>query len=298
MTLAAAFCLAAVTVGTWNGEWFPSGRAEHRAAREIEQGAIRAAGRMLREGLAKADPAGTNDLILCFNEFRRDTDGVSVADQLCREIGRTNLHVAVVTGYRRRDRFDQQQDVIATTLPVVEANWSVWKRAKRWADTPPRGYARAKIVVSPAVTATVYSVHLKSNYGQTTAEAAASNRRKRTLAIEQLVRQEQPKRGKSAPVIIAGDFNADRWRAEGADEPMFASLEAAGFTNVLERLPPAARVTYPGHGRLKNLALDYIMVRGLSPQGLPLTASGDGISDHDALFVTLETSANRLNVGL
>ena len=105
LALNAALLLAAVTVGTWNGEWFPSGRAEHRAAPEIEEGAIRAAGRMLRAGLAQADPAGTNDLVLCFNEFRRDTDGASVAARLCQEVGRTNLHVAVVSGYRRRDRF-------------------------------------------------------------------------------------------------------------------------------------------------------------------------------------------------
>ena len=56
MTLPASLLLAAVTIGTWNGEWFPSGRAEHRAAPEIEQGAVRAAGRMLRAGLAQADP--------------------------------------------------------------------------------------------------------------------------------------------------------------------------------------------------------------------------------------------------
>lgn len=288
MTFAAAVLLAGVTVGTWNGEWFPSGRAEHRAAPEIEQGAIRAAGRMLRGGLAKVDPLGTNDLILCFNEFRRDTDGASVAEMLCREIGRTNLNVALVSGYRRRDRFDQQQDVIVTTLPVVEAHWSVWKRTKDWADTPPRGYAQAKVVIEPAVTATVYSVHLKSNYGQTSEEIAASNRRKRALAIEQIVQQEKPKRGKSAPVILAGDLNADFWRPDGAREPMFTLLKDAGFVNVLGLLPPDQRATYPGSGRFTNLSLDYIMLRGLAPQGLPCIVSGEGISDHNAVFVNLK----------
>ena len=288
MTFAVAVLLAGVTVGTWNGEWFPSGRAEHRAAPEIEQGAIRAAGRMLRAGLAQADPTGTNDLILCFNEFRRDIDGTSVAARVCQEIGRTNLQVAVVTGYRRRDRFDQQQDVIMTTLPVVEANWSVWKRPKEWPETPPRGYAHAKVVLSPAVTAVVYAVHLKSNYGQTTEDAASANRRKRALAIAQIVEQEKPKRGKSAPLIVAGDFNADRWRPEGASEPMFHALDAAGFTDVLGLLPADRRVTYPGAGRFANLTLDYIMLRGLTPDGLPLTVSGEGISDHHAVFVNLK----------
>ena len=287
MTLPASLLLAAVTIGTWNGEWFPSGRAEHRAAPEIEQGAVRAAGRMLRAGLAQADPAGTNDLILCFNEFRRDTDGTSVAERLCREIGRPGLRVAVVSGYRRRDRFDQQQDVIATTLPVVEASWSVWKRPRDWSDTPPRGYARARVVVSPAVTATVYAVHLKSNYGQTTEALADANRRKRALAVGQILEQERPRRGKAAPVVLAGDFNADRWGA-GSNEVFFAALENAGYRNALALLPPGRRATYPGSGRFANLALDYVFLRGFTPAAPPWIVSGAGISDHDAVFVNLE----------
>ena len=112
MTLGSLIALAAVTVGTWNGEWFPSGRAEHRAAPEIEAVTIQVAGQRLRRGLDAADPTGTNDVILCLNEIR----GPRVAEELCRAVGRTNLAVAVVTGYRRRDRYDQQQDVVATTL--------------------------------------------------------------------------------------------------------------------------------------------------------------------------------------
>ena len=30
------FIFAAVVVGTWNGNWFPSGRAEHRAHPDVE----------------------------------------------------------------------------------------------------------------------------------------------------------------------------------------------------------------------------------------------------------------------
>ena len=47
MTIASI--LLALVVGTWNGEWFPSGRAEHRASDEVERETIRAAGQMLRE---------------------------------------------------------------------------------------------------------------------------------------------------------------------------------------------------------------------------------------------------------
>lgn len=282
MTLGAIIALAAVTVGTWNGEWFPSGRAEHRAAPEIEAATVRAAGERLRQGLALADPAGTNDLILCLNEIR----GAAAAEDLCRTLGRTNLAVAVVTGYRRRDRFDQQQDVIATTLPVVAASWSKWKEVK--GKTPPRGYARAQVLLSPTVTATVYAVHLKSNYGQTTKEAERLNRAKRTHAIRQLIAQEKPKRGRpDDPVLVVGDFNADKWLPAHAGETLFKDLAAAGFRDVLEALPPDQRFTHPGRGKWPNSALDYIMLRNLSPAGVPVTVSAAGVSDHNPLFVTL-----------
>ena len=287
MTSAAAALLAAITVGTWNGEWFPSGRAEHRAAPEIEAATVKAAARMIREGLDAADPAGTNDIILCLNEMR----GPKVARELCAEIGRSNLNVAVISAYRRRDRFDMQQDVIATTLPVADAGWSRWKNAK--ADTPPRGYVTAKIVFSPTVTATVYAVHLKSNYGQTTDDLVRRNRRKRTLAIDQLMEQERrPKRKRKGspptPVIIAGDFNADKWSPSFSEETIFKSLEQAGFVNTTEALPPDKRATHPGRGKWHNSALDYIMIRDAKMDGLPCTVSAEGISDHNPVFVNIE----------
>lgn len=286
MTCASACLLAAVTVGTWNGEWFPSGRAEHRAAPEIEAATISAAGKMLRAGIDAADPAGTNGVILCLNEMR----GPKAAKELCAATGLTNLTVAVITAYRRRDRFDMQQDVVATTLPVVSASWSKWKNSK--ADTPPRGYAYAQILVSPTVTATVYAVHLKSNYGQTTDELARRNRRKRALAVEQILSQEKKprsaKKAKAFPVVVAGDFNADKWSDRFAEDLIFKAFADAGFADVLELLDAPLRVTYPGRGKWGNGALDYIMVRGLDAASTPTIISAEGISDHNPVFVVLE----------
>ena len=283
MTFASSLLFAAVTVGTWNGEWFPSGRAEHRAAPEIEEATVQAAGRMLREGLAKADPEGTNGVIICLNEMR----GPKVVERLCTAIGRTNLTVAIISGYRRRDRFDQQQDAIITTLPVTEAHWSKWKNAKQ--DTPPRGYAFAKIVISPAVTANVYSVHLKSNYGQTTDELARRNAAKRLNAIAQIAESEKDRRGKRQSVIVAGDFNADKWSKRFSLDRLFTVLEEAGFMNTLELMPSSLRITYPGRGKWGNSALDYIMLKSLEPCGPPFTVSAEGISDHDPVFVNIES---------
>ena len=286
--------LAAVVVGTWNGNWFPSGRAEHRAHPDVEAATIKAVGAMLRDGIDALDPAGTNDLILCFNEIR----GPRVARELCSAIGRTNLSVAVVTGYRRRDRFDQQQEVIMTTLPVAEASWSLWKSSK--GVRPPRGYAMAKVVLDPAVTSTVYAVHLKSNYGATTDEIRAANREKRRLPIEQLVEMEASKKSRRkdasahapGPVIVAGDFNADKWKDEFAGEPMFSLLEGAGFVNVLALLPEGARGTHP-HRRLGDSALDYIFVRGLEVTGQPAVFPSRDLSDHRLVLSVVDVVPGR-----
>ena len=272
---------AAVVVGTWNGNWFPSGRAEHRAHPDVEAATITAAATMLANGLKAVDPAGTNDVVLCLNEIR----GPKVASNLVAQIGRKGLHVAVISGYRRRDRFDQQQDVIATTLPVAEAHWSKWKVAGK--STLPRGYALAAVVLDPATTANVYAVHLKSNYGATTDKLVTENREKRTLAIAQVVEQEKPKRGRvKRPVLIAGDMNTDCWRKEFKEEKLFGLLEEAGFANTLAILPEGQRGTHSSR-TYGDSALDYIFCRGLNPIAPPCIVGNHELSDHNAVFVLL-----------
>ena len=271
---------AAVVVGTWNGNWFPSGRAKHRAHPDVEAATVSAAAKMLAGGLKAVDPVGTNDVILCLNEIR----GPKAASNLVAQIGREGLRVAVVSGYRWSDRFDEQQDVIATTLPVAEAHWSKWKVAGK--ETPPRGYAFAAVVVDPATTANVYAVHLKSNYRAKGAEIAL-NRAKRTRAIGQIVEQERRKRGRSfRPVVIAGDMNADKWGRDFAEEEIFGLLERAEFANPLGDLPEKARGTHPS-AKWGDSALDYIFCRGMKSIDMPRIIPNDGLSDHYALFVLL-----------
>ena len=273
--------IAAVVVGTWNGNWFPSGRAEHRAHPAVEAATTKAAAKMLAEGLKAIDPQGTNDVILCLHEIR----GPKAASNLVARIGRRGLKVASVSGYRRRDRFDQQQDVIATTLPVVEAHWSKWRQAARM--TPPRGYAFAAVVIDPATTASVYAVHLKSNYRANSAELVEANREKRTRAVAQVVEQEAPRKGRPRrPVVLAGDMNADKWGKEFAGEPLFPLLEEAGFDNALESLPADARGTHPS-AKYGDSTLDYVFHRGLRSVARPQIVPCDGLSDHSALFTLL-----------
>ena len=274
--------IAAVIVGTWNGNWFPSGRAEHRAHPDVEAATVSAAAKMLAAGLREVDPAGTNDVILCLNEIR----GPRVASNLVAQIGRKGLAVVSVSGYRRRDRFDQQQDVIATTLPVAEAHWSLWKTDKKL--RPPRGYAFAAVVIDPATTANVYAVHLKSNYRANTAEKRALNETLRWMAIAQVAEQERKRRGRpQRPVVLAGDMNADKWGRQFASERLFGVLEEAGFANALALLPPERRSTHPSK-TYGDSALDYVFCRGFGRADPPHVIPNDGLSDHQAVFVLLD----------
>lgn len=282
--------IAAVVVGTWNGNWFPSGRAKHRAPREVEESRIAAAAKMLAQGIAKLDPEGTNDVVLCLNEMR----GPAVVSNLVARIGRKGLRPVTVTRYRWRDRFDEQQDVIATTLPVAESRWSVWKKIR--GTRPPRGYAFAALVVEPAVTANVYAVHLKSNYGQgRDEEKIADNVRKRALAIEQIVAMEKPRRASARrPVILAGDLNADRRRREFARDTIFGTLDAAGLRDVFEAMPENERYTRE-HRYFGKSAIDFILYRGFDVSARPITLSAGDVSDHRPLFALLDVKAHEVS---
>ena len=271
-----------ITIMTWNGNWFPSGRAEHRAHPDVEAATTVAAGKLLAVSLRAADPTGSNAVILVLNEVR----GPRSASNLIERVGIPGLRLASISAYRRRDRFDQQQDVIATTLPVVDQGWSTWHSEKR--ETPPRGYAYADVVVSPAVTARVYAVHLKSNYGATTKETRELNRAKRTHAVEQLVGQNKKRRY----VIVAGDMNADAWRKEFAEESIFGLFAGAGFDNHLAALPPERRGTHPS-ARHGDSALDYIMTRGFVLQGEPCIEPAQGLSDHSAVSLVVSPMLKR-----
>jgi len=269
--------LAAVVVGTWNGNWFPSGRADHRAHPAVEEATIVAAAQMLAAGLDRIDPERQHDVVLCFNEIRN----AQVASNLVRRIGRKGLRVAAVSSYRRRDRLDQQQDVIATTLPTVDSGWH--RFAVAGSETPPRGYVVATVVVPPAITTGVYAVHLKSNYGANDEKTFQLNRSKRTRAMSAVIAAEDRRGGSRSPAIVAGDFNVDKWRSEFLGEPLFAMLEESGYLNLLQLLPRGKRGTHPSRS-YGNSALDYIFVRGFDSKALPCVLPNEGLSDHCALF--------------
>lgn len=273
--------LAAVIIGTWNGNWFPSGRAEHRAHPKVEEATTVAAAEMLNKGIAALNEGGTNDVVIILNEMRSP----EVVSNLVEKMNRPNLRVASVSRYRRRDRFDQQQDAIITTLPIVEAGWGVWPNKKK--VKAPRGTAFSTLIFPNNVTTEVYAVHLKSNYGATNEAIKKDNAAKRAIAIEDLLNRVGKKKRKVESVIIGGDFNADREKSEFAAETMFEDLEKYGFIDFSRLMPKEERYTHPNK-RWGNSLLDYIFVRGLNLKGIPIRIAAEELSDHDAIFGVVE----------
>jgi endonuclease/exonuclease/phosphatase family metal-dependent hydrolase len=201
------------------------------------------------------------------------------------------LKLAAISRYRWSDRFDQQQDVIATTLPVVDSHWSVWK--KKSSVKPPRGYVFTSVVIDGVVTANVYAVHLKSNYGQGKDEKKIEdNRRKRSIAIEQIVEMEKPRRRSfRRPVIVAGDLNADKRRKEFSQDTIFKTLDESGFCDVYLNMPEEERYTTE-HRYFGKSAIDYIFYRDFSVCGVPEALAVKNVSDHRALFALLDVNKN------
>lgn len=273
--------LAAVIIGTWNGNWFPSGRAEHRAHPKVEEATTVAAAEMLSKGIARLDEGGTNDVVIILNEMRSP----EVVSNLVEKMHRPNLRVASVSRYRRRDRFDQQQDAIITTLPIVDSGWGVWPAKKK--VKAPRGTAFTTLIFPNSVTTEVYAVHLKSNYGATNEAIKKDNAAKRAMAIEDLIERVGKKNRKVESVIIGGDFNADREKAEFAAETMFEDLEKYGFIDFTRLMPKEERYSHPNK-RWGNSLLDYIFVRGLKIKGVPIRIAAEELSDHDAIFGVVE----------
>ena len=201
-------------------------------------------------------------------------------------VGDTNLHVAVATAYRdfRDNRLQWQQLAIVTDLPVVEAGWKHAKKADGM--FVPRGYAYALVDGGAEGRIACFCVHLKSNYGARKPEMKAANEAKRAAGMRQVL--SAAKRCGAAKVLIAGDFNADRFQGQFQGERLFPALAAAGFSDGWEGAALAERSTHPGSTRHPGSTLDYIFHRGFGRRVSRTLAPAEPVSDHRMVVMVFE----------
>lgn len=291
LLLTAPAVRAGVLTGTWNLRWFPSGRAEHRASQRVEAATIQDAADVVRDGISSRRRPGDH-VILFFQELRDE----AACSNLVACIGMTNLSVASVSAYREFDRrLGWQQEGIVSDLPVVDANFSYWRRSKK--VLPPRGCTYALLDGGEDGLVACYCVHLKSNYGANKPEIRNLNTMKRELAAEQflsMVKKPSAPDGRPvARVLLAGDFNTDPFSRQFEGERTTAMLAEAGFSNCFAGVPPTGRGTHPGNTRYPDSTLDFIFHRGFAAQTGCSLSPAVPLSDHRMVWLRLETSSRQ-----
>ena len=266
----------AVLAGSWNLKWFPSGRAEHRASPRVESANICDAADAIRANMK------VRGRILFLQELR---DAQSCSN-LVAAVGDTNLHVAVATAYRdfRDNRLQWQQLAIVTDLPVVRSEWRYSRRASGM--FVPRGYAFALLDGGEEGLIACFCVHLKSNYGAGKGPKRAENALKREVGLKQVL--DAAKECGAAKMIIAGDFNADRYHKSFRDEKIFALLDSAGFSDGWEGSEKPERGTHPGSSRYPDSTLDYVFHKGFKRLAFRRLAPPEPVSDHRMVVMSLE----------
>jgi len=275
---------AVLAVGSWNLRWFPSGRAEHRASERVERANLMDAAETIA---AHLPPHG----ILFVQELRDAETASNLVYAIRRDHpAASNLVVASCSAFRDWDRRLQwQQCAVITDLPVLDAGWSYWKHAGK--IQAPRGYAYALVDAGADGLVLCCCIHLKSNYGATTPEVREANRRKREICTEQLVqvakkKVKAPNGRRIEKFVVAGDFNADAFGRQFAEERTFAQLTEAGFANCWEGVSLQERGTHPGNTRYPDSTLDYVFTRGFGGFASRSLAPAVPVSDHRMVVVT------------
>ena len=270
------FLIFAVLAGSWNLKWFPSGRAEHRASARVESANIADAADLIRSNLK-----GSGRIM-----FLQEMRDAKACTNLVVAIGDTNLMVAVASAFRdfRDNRLQWQQLGIVTDLPVIKAEWRYSKKADGM--FVPRGYAYALLDGGEEGRIACFCVHLKSNYGARKAAKKKENMLKREAAIRQVLAAAE-KCGADR-ILIAGDFNSDRFQRAFKDERMFPMLESAGFKDGWEGTDLSQRGTHPGSSRYPDSTLDYVFYKGYSRCASRSLAPAVPVSDHRMLAMKFE----------
>ena len=270
------FLIFAVLAGSWNLKWFPSGRAEHRASARVESANIADAADVIRSNLK-----GSGRIM-----FLQEMRDAKACTNLVVAIGDTNLKVAVASAFRdfRDNRLQWQQLGIVTDMPVLKTEWKYSKKADGM--FVPRGYAYALLDGGEEGRIACFCVHLKSNYGARKAAKKKENMLKREAAVRQVLAAAE-KCGADR-ILIAGDFNSDRFQRAFKDERMFPMLESAGFKDGWEGTDPSQRGTHPGSSRYPDSTLDYVFYKGYSRCASRSLAPAVPVSDHRMLAMKFE----------
>jgi endonuclease/exonuclease/phosphatase family metal-dependent hydrolase len=262
----------ALTVVTWNLEWFP-GRFPN-AGNQAKQEQMESAQKALKE--IKPD-------ILLVQELA----DWSSFQQL---VGATSgLVVHAVSAFRDTTGVTRQQVAIASCLPA-NSTWSEnFKRG--WAE-PPRGFAFAALTLPDGELLFVYSLHLKSNLVNSRSDEQ-HNIAKREDAAEQVLAHVNDmiklyNGYKIRGVIVGGDFNTNSDDDQFASERTLHLFESSDFWNCWNTVPRLARLSWKGSKRFQPTTFDYLFCKNLKQPRASLWRSSGNASDHYPVLLHLD----------
>lgn len=264
----------ALTVVSWNLEWFPGHRAN--STPEEEQAHMKAA----REALKKLNP----DIFI----------GIEIKDEaafkkLVSVIPELKAHV--VSNFRvSNNQPGKQQIGIASRWPAQSAWSEPWINV---VNKLPRGFSFTALEdPSTHKFLMVYGVHLKSNLNKGKGdEVDQENRALRNESARQLIIHTESmekiyKKENIEGWILAGDFNTND-DGQFTNDHVIVDFETAGFWNTWDKTPKEERLTWSGKGRFKPTTFDYILLKGLGKPPANLWSEFKETSDHFPVVVTL-----------
>ncbi len=255
----------AIRVVSWNIEWFP-GRSPHASEREEEEHRLEVAEYL----------PGLHPDILLLQEIRT----ADAAEFLVDAVPGLELHV--VTALERPDPTFAQQLVIASRYPALAGFAEVFTDIYDDDDTEPyRGYAFAAIDWPRDGIVLVYSVHLKSNRGESSVNIATREASAKQILNHIGVMKEHYAEHGPITVIVGGDFNLLLEREEMAHERTLDKFLEAGFHWTWDGVPFRRRVTWPADGRFGDACFDHIVTYGLPALTARVLHKPEGeLSDH------------------
>ncbi|MEY2525301.1 MAG: Endonuclease/Exonuclease/phosphatase family [Verrucomicrobiota bacterium] len=259
-----------VTVAFWNIQWFPGRRPNASKREEIRQ--INA----VRGDIAQldADIIGLEEV----RDFKRA--GVAVATL-------PGFKVDVCANFLPREgQTEAQQVAIASRLQPLSAWAEEWKSAG--AMTPPRGFAFAAYQIAPRQLLLVYSVHLKSNRGDTRENIPIRQESIRQLRSHMNAMESAYGRLGTITWIVGGDFNSSLDDKRFAGETTLRALIDNGFAWSWQNIPLASRTTLPPDRDFPAACFDHIFYRGATLRKAWVANTTAQASDHRAIAATLD----------
>lgn len=261
----------ALTVVTWNLEWFP-GRSP-RANDEARQKHMEAAQKVLKE----LNP----DIFLA-----EEIADWSAFQKLVSVVPKLQPHI--VSSFRDAFGVTHQQVAIASKLPADSAWSESWKHG--WAG-PPRGYSFAAIATKGGNLLMVYALHLKSNLAKNEMESTQDIAKREDSAEQLLAHVKDMEKVYDARRIrgwiVGGDFNTNTDDPQFASEGTIRNLEKAGFWNCWHDVKRKDRLSWLGSSRFPATTFDFFLLKNLGEPHARLWETSAEASDHKPVVIQL-----------